>query len=211
MYKACIKQNIPTIGVLGHGFSTIYPSANRHLATEMLHSGALITEFKYKTPGAKENFPRRNRIVAALCDAVIVVESGNKGGSMITADLANQYNRDVFALPGKLSDPCSVGCNRLISLHQAAIIDSIPSLIGLLGYDTPKKKLPLFDAQLLLNLNEEEAKIINVLRLNETGIDELFYTTKIPMPKLAFLLLDLEFRGLLRNLPGKRYRLSGDF
>jgi len=211
VHKACLKQNIPTIGVLGHGFSTIYPSANRHLASEMLNSGALITEFKYNTPGAKENFPRRNRIVAALSDAVIVVESGNKGGSMITADLANQYNRDVFALPGKLCDPCSVGCNRLISMHQAAIIDSIPSLIALLGYDTPKKKIPLSDAQLLLSFNDEEVKIIQVLKQNETGIDDLFYATQIPMSKLAFLLLDMEFRGLLINLPGKRYRLSSDW
>lgn len=207
VHKACLRNNIPTIGVLGHGFSTIYPGHNRKLASDMLNEGALLTEFKFNTPGTKENFPRRNRIVAGMCDAVIVAESGIKGGSMITADLANQYNRDVFALPGKITDTYSLGCNRLISQHQAAIVDSVSSLIGLLGYDaTPKSPAPI-NSQLLLTLNQDETSIVNVLKTGDAGIDQLYYSTNLPMNKLAFLLLDLEFRGILRNLPGKIYQL----
>lgn len=207
VHKACLRNNIPTIGVLGHGFSTIYPGHNRKLASDMLNEGALLTEFKFNTPGTKENFPRRNRIVAGMCDAVIVAESGIKGGSMITADLANQYNRDVFALPGKITDTYSLGCNRLISQHQAAIADSVSSLIGLLGYDaTPKSPAPI-NSQLLLTLNQDETSIVNVLKTGDVGIDQLYYSTNLPMNKLAFLLLDLEFRGILRNLPGKIYQL----
>lgn len=207
VHKACLRNNIPTIGVLGHGFSTIYPGHNRKLASDMLNEGALLTEFKFNTPGTKENFPRRNRIVAGMCDAVIVAESGIKGGSMITADLANQYNRDVFALPGKITDTYSLGCNRLISQHQAAIVDSVSSLIGLLGYDaTPKSPAPI-NSQLLLTLNQDETSIVNVLKTGDVGIDQLYYSTNLPMNKLAFLLLDLEFRGILRNLPGKIYQL----
>ena len=210
VHRACLKHHIPTIGVLGHGFSTIYPGANKKLASDMLEDGALLTEFKYHTPGAKENFPRRNRIVAAMCDAVIVAESGIKGGSMITADLANQYNRDVFALPGKITDTCSLGCNKLISRHQAAIVDSVSSLINQLGYDDRPKKAPGQMMQLLLSLNADESKIANALKNGEMGIDQLFYSTGIAMNQLAFILLDLEFRGVLRNLPGKRYQLCMD-
>lgn len=126
---------------------------------------------------------------------------------MITADLANQYNRDVFALPGKITDTYSLGCNRLISQHQAAIVDSVSSLIGLLGYDaTPKSPAPI-NSQLLLTLNQDETSIVNVLKTGDVGIDQLYYSTNLPMNKLAFLLLDLEFRGILRNLPGKIYQL----
>ncbi|MFM6984719.1 MAG: DNA-processing protein DprA [Chitinophagaceae bacterium] len=207
VHKACLRNNVPTIGVLGHGFSTIYPGHNRKLASDMLHEGALLTEFKFNTPGNKENFPRRNRIVAGMCDAVIVAESGIKGGSMITADLANQYNRDVFALPGKISDTYSLGCNRLISQHQAAIVDSVSGLISLLGYDAKPKSLPSINSQLLLTLNQDETSIVNVLKKGDAGIDQLYYSTNLPMTKLAFLLLDLEFRGVLRNLPGKVYQL----
>lgn len=207
VHKACLKNNIPTIGVMGHGFSTIYPGVNRKLASDMLQDGALLTEFKYNTPGTKENFPRRNRIVAAMCDAVIVVESGSKGGSMITADLANQYNRDVFALPGKITDTYSLGCNRLISQHQAAIVDSVSGMISLLGYDSVTKPAASNNLQLLLSLNQDETQIVNVLKSGDAGIDQLYYATGLPMTKLAFLLLDLEFRGVLRNLPGKIYQL----
>lgn len=210
VHKACLKSSIPTIGVLGHGFSTIYPSNNKKLASDMLENGALVSEFKYYTPGAKENFPRRNRIVAAMCDAVIVVESGIKGGSMITADLANQYNRDVFALPGKITDTCSLGCNKLICKHQAAIIDSVSGLIHLLGYDTRPKKVrnPLSD--ITLSLNSDEIKIVNALQDGDLGIDQLYYSTQLSMNHLAFILLDLEFRSIIRNLPGKRYQLCMD-
>ncbi len=208
VHKACIKMNVPTIGVLGHGFSTVYPGANRKLANEMILNGGLITEFRYHTPGNRENFPRRNRLVAGMSDAVIVVESGIRGGSMITADLANQYNRDVFALPGKISDNFSAGCNRLISINQAGIIDSISGLIRLLGYDVPINNKPLFNPDLFTSLNSSESMIVKCLSDGQKGIDQLHYMTELPMSQLSFLLLDMEFKGLIKNYPGKVYALN---
>lgn len=210
VHKACLKNKIPTIGVLGHGFSTIYPGMNRSLAAEMMKDGALVSEFRYATPGNKENFPRRNRIVAAMCDATIVVESGNKGGSMITADLANQYNRDVFALPGKITDTCSIGCNKLIAANQAAIIDSISGLIRQLGYDLIKSKKRDFQLQLISELNQDELSVVNILSENQLPIDELQFKSQMNVSKLALLLLDLEFKGIIRSLPGKVYALEKD-
>ncbi|MEZ4805145.1 MAG: DNA-processing protein DprA [Bacteroidia bacterium] len=193
--------------MLGHGFSTLYPSANKSLSEEMLHHGALITEFPFHVRGKKENFPKRNRIVAAMCDALIVVESAMKGGSLITADLANGYNKDVYALPGKLSDGMSAGCNALIHKHQAAIISSIDELIFDLGYtDTPKnikQKAP----DLFSTLSDEEQRLIKLLEGGEMTIDNIHYETGIAINRLAFLLLNLEFANLVNVLPGKTYVL----
>ncbi len=209
-HKSCVINKIPTIGVLGHGLSTIYPSGNKHLSNDIIKNGALVSEFRFHTPGNKENFPRRNRIVAAMCDTIVVVESGIKGGSMITADLANQYNRDVFALPGKITDVFSQGCNKLIANNQAAIIDSISTLIDSLGYDVKKKQKPQQQNLQLLNLNEDEKSIYNILFNGEKGIDDLLYTSEIPLNRMALVLLDMEFKGLLKMLPGKRYCLIKD-
>ncbi len=207
-HKACLKFDVPTVGVLGHGLSTIYPSSNRKLAEDMLKTGLLLTEFRYQTPGSRENFPRRNRLVAGMSDAIIVVESGIRGGSMITADLANQYNRDVFALPGKITDNYSAGCNRLIHINQAGIIDSVSGLIRALGYDEPVKPKPLLNTDLFSSLNNDEKAIIKCLSDGKKGIDYLHYMTNLPMNQLAFLLLDMEFKGLIKNLPGKIYTLG---
>lgn len=208
VHKACLKNGICTIGVLGHGFSTVYPNSNKRLAMEMEKHGMLLTEFRFMTPGNRENFPRRNRLVAGMSDAVIVVESGIRGGSLITADLANQYNRDVFALPGKLTDAYSAGCNHLIGINQAAIIDSIPGLISQLGYDNMKQKLPARTADLFSDLNKDEHTIVSFLSNGQKGIDDIHYHTGIQMGQLAFILLDLEFRGIIRNHPGKIYTLT---
>lgn len=209
-HKSCVLNKIPTIGVLGHGLSTIYPSGNKSLSNDILKNGALVTEFKYHTPGNRENFPRRNRIVAAMCDTIIVVESGIKGGSMITADLANQYNRDVYALPGKITDEFSQGCNKLIANNQAAIIDSISTLISNLGYDIKKKQKSQHQKTLTLDLNEDEKNIYELLSISEKGIDDLLYSSEIPVNRMALVLLDMEFKGLIKMLPGKRYCLIKD-
>lgn len=206
-HKACLKFGLPTIGVLGHGFSTIYPGANRQLAAEMLVDGALLSEFCFYTPGSKENFPKRNRIVAAMCDALIVVESGIKGGSLITAELANQYSKDVYALPGRFNETYSMGCNQLIHGHKAAIISSIPELIRDLGYDLKKSK-PVFNTNLLNSLSTDEQAIVDLLKNGDMVIDELHFRTGISVSRLAFVLLNLEFNNLISALPGKVYRFN---
>ncbi len=208
-HKYAVRQGITTIGVLGHGFHTIYPAGNRQLAIDMLKDGGLLTEFRFNVPGNKENFPQRNRIVAGMSDAVIVVESNLKGGSLITAEYGNQYNRDVYALPGKISDPASQGCNQYIHHHKAAIIESIPGLISDLGYDSVRVKAGSFSQLTLLpTLSEQEQTVYDYLKSGEKRIDDIHYHTKIPVSQLALVLLDLEFKKLIRSLPGKTYGLE---
>ncbi|MES2617211.1 MAG: DNA-processing protein DprA [Bacteroidota bacterium] len=207
-HKYSLKNGMPTVGVLGHGFQFIFPSDNRKLSNEMIQHGGLLTEYRFSTPGVKENFPQRNRIVAGMCDALIVVESGAKGGSLITAEIANGYNKDVYALPGKYTDMWSSGCNTLIQQNKAAIIDTIDELIKSLGYlDQPKQKrseqLPL-----LQNLSDPEQKVVTYLSNGEKGIDDLHFGTQINVSHLALILLDLELKGLINSLPGKKYVLN---
>ncbi len=207
-HKASIKNNIPTVGVLGHGLGTIYPSTNYKLAIDMCSNGGLLTEYFYHTPGSRENFPKRNRIVAGMCDALIVIESGNKGGSLITADLANQYNRDVYALPGKITDTWSNGCNRLIHKNQAAIIADIDSLIQDLNLGSNAKSKPTFVPNLFNMLDDDELKIIKFLEKEKLTIDELYYHFDFEMGQLAFILLNLELKNIISVLPGKLYSMN---
>jgi DNA processing protein len=206
VHHFALKSKLSTIGVLGHGLQTIYPSENRNLAIKMLSNGGLLTEFGFGTPGNKENFPRRNRIVAGMCDATIVIESALKGGSLITAEIANSYNRDVFALPGKITDTWSLGCNKLISDNKAAIISSIDQLIFSLGYSkkVSKKKQQI---EMMISLNEDEKKLYEILKKGPISIDELSLQTNMKLSKLALILLDLEFKNLIQSLPGKKYSI----
>ena len=207
-HKESLKNKLPTVGVLGHGLGTVYPSANYKLAQDMVLNGGLLSEYFFHTPGSRENFPKRNRIVAGMCDALIVVESGTKGGSLITADLANQYNRDVFALPGKINDFWSQGCNRLIHKNQAAIISNIESLIHDLNLASKAAVTSNFIPNLFNNLDENELKIMNLLNQNKLSIDDLFEQTNIEQGKLALMLLNLEFKNLISVLPGKLYVMN---
>jgi len=204
-HKFCLKNSVETVGVLAHGLHTIYPAANRNLAIEMLGKGGLLTEFAYDTPGMKENFPKRNRIVAGMSDALIIIESGKKGGSLISAEIANSYNKDVYALPGRYTDTWSIGCNNLIQQNKAAIIDSIDQLIFNLGYNDTKKINKDSQLKLLENLSESELVVTNILKNGEKGIDDLHFETKINISQLAFILLDLEFKNIVYSLPGKMY------
>lgn len=137
-HREAVKQGIDTIGVLGHGLQTIYPFTNKSLASEMVGCGGLLTEFVHGTAPDKQNFPRRNRIVAGMADAVVVLESGEKGGSLITAGIANSYNIDVLAYPGRASDPLSKGCNNLIRTHRAGLITSGEELVEFMNW-VPKR------------------------------------------------------------------------
>ena len=173
----------------------------------MLDNGGLISDYKSGTNPDRENFPKRNRIVAGLSDLTIVIESSKKGGSLITAHIANDYNRDVFALPGRLSDSQSEGCNNLIKNHKAALIQSVKDIEYIMGWEANKKEASP-QTQLFVELNEEEKLITSILaQQGKESIDNLAVQAKLPMSKTASLLLTLEFNGVVKSLPGKLYKL----
>lgn len=208
-HKTALTNDLPTIGVLAHGLDKIYPAAHRSTAEKMLVKGGLLTEFLSQTQPDRENFPKRNRIVAGMADATIVIESKDEGGSLITADIANSYNRDVFAFPGKVDDEYSVGCNRLIKNNKAALIESATDVLRLMGWEKQKqKKKTVQQKSLFLNLSPEEEMVVGILREKPVGIDELCYAAKLNMSKVSMLLLNLELTGVVRSLPGKVYSLN---
>jgi DNA processing protein len=205
-HKEAIKNNLPTLAVLGHGFKSIYPSINKGLASQIANEkGALLTEYFSDVPGSPENFPTRNRIVAGLCDSIIVVESAYKGGSMITAEIAHSYDKLCFALPGNYSSKYSQGCNLLIKLNKAHLIENVGDLIYHLNWDA--KELESKQTVLFEELNEVEQKVVHVLKKGEMGIDNIYHFSKIPMSKLSLILLDLELKNVIKTLPGKMYDL----
>lgn len=207
-HRRAMDTGVPTIAVLGHGLDRIYPSANAWLARKMVANGGLITEFPTQTKPDRENFPRRNRIVAGMSDCVLVVESGEKGGAIITADIANSYNRDVFAVPGRLNDTYSQGCNNLIKTNRAALIESARDIEYIMGWDIKAEKNKAKQRKLFVEFSEEEEILVNVLKKNGTmGIDELILETRMGGTKIASVLLNLEFEGVVKCLPGKAYCL----
>lgn len=207
-HKAALEFNLPTVAALGHGLDRIYPYTNRSLAEKMLIIGGLITEFISGTKPDRENFPMRNRIIAGMSDAVIVVEAGAKGGALITADLANSYNRDVFAVPGRLSDVYSEGCNNLIKTNRAALIQSADDIRYILNWDSHKKHTKTIQRKLFVELPPEEQSVIDLLRTEgDLDIDSVILRTGMQPSKAAAALLNLEFEGIVRCLPGKVYRL----
>lgn len=204
-HKSAVKNGLSTIGVLAHGLDRVYPSANSSLAQKMCDNGGLVSEFLSETNPDRENFVKRNRIVAGLSDATIVVESTKRGGALITADIANSYHRDVFAIPGRLEDAASEGCNHFIKTNRAALLSSTKDISYLLGWgEQPhSKQLPLFD------LSPDEQEVATILR--EAGplpIDQLFAQLSISSGRLSQLLLQLELKQVIRALPGKRYALK---
>ena len=206
-HKAAIQNNLPTIGVLAHGLDTIYPAAHASLAKQMLNTGGLLTEFKKETPPDKHNFPRRNRIVAGMADATIVVETAVKGGSMITAELANGYSRDVFACPGKITDNKSAGCNHLIKNNKAILLTDAAHLVEMLGWNTKKAK-PKKQKELFISLTSDEQVLVEVLKAKDTvHIDEIFLKSGLTSSTVAAGMLNLEFQNVVASLPGKMYKL----
>jgi len=200
-HKAAVKENLPTIGVLAHGLEQIYPAKHRGTATKMLEKGAVISEFFSSMFPDKNNFIRRNRIIAGLSDATIVVESDIKGGSLITADIANSYSRDVFAVPGRLGDKYSLGTNNLIKTNRAALLESVDDIEYLLGWD--KKDVPK-QKQLFVQLSEEEEQLLKGFEeKEELNIDAICRLSGFTMAKVSAMLLNLEFSGVVKCLPGK--------
>lgn len=206
-HRACLQAGIPTLGVLGHGLSRIYPSSHQSAARQMCENGGLLTEFTSATPPEREHFPMRNRIVAGLCDALVVIETARKGGSMITANFANDYNKDVFAFPGRRNDPQSQGCNLLIKSHRAALIESTADIAYVMRWEADEQNRPV-QTQLFVELTTEEKLIVNLLsEKDKVGIDRLTLATQMKGSTLASVLLNLEFKGMIKTLPGKRYTL----
>lgn len=207
-HRACLKHGISTIGVLGHGLDRIYPHQHRPTAKKMLLlDGGLFTEFPSGTNPDRENFPRRNRVVAGMTDATIVVESSIKGGSLITANLANDYNRDVFAFPGNVFNEYSKGCNALISSNKAHLVTSGKDIINLLGWE--KSESETIQKKLFNDLSADERVIMQELdEFPEISIDVLAIKLKKPTSWLSSTLLTLELQGLVMCLPGKKYRIT---
>ena len=210
-HKNSIKKNLATVGVLAHGLDKMYPSQHAALAKEMLAAGGgLLTEFRKETKPDKHNFPTRNRIVAGMCDATIVIETGIKGGSMITANLANNYNKDVFAVPGKATDAKSEGCNYLIQSNKAVLIRNGNDIAEQMGWEERKtKKENSRQKEIFITLSDEEKIIVELLKQKETvSIDELTINCNLNSSIIASVLLTLELQGVVQSLPGKMYGLS---
>jgi DNA processing protein len=208
IHKESLNLNIPTVGVLGHGLDRIYPVLHRELAQKMVLHGGLLTEFLPGTNPDRENFPKRNRIIAGIADVTIVVEASIKGGALITAEIANSYNRDVYAFPGRVTDEFSEGCNFLIKTNRAGLINHPRDLVYYLGWNDEKPKKIKVQSQLSLNLNPAEQLIINTLKEHNLSVDELSLQTNLPQSKLVVLLLTLEMQGLIISLPGKMFKLA---
>lgn len=209
VHKECIKHSVRTVGVLGHGLDRIYPAVNRSMAEKMLSCGGLLTEFPSTTIPDRENFPKRNRIIAGMADATIVVEASIKGGALITAELANSYNRDVFAYPGRINDEYSTGCNFLIKTNRASLITKVADLEYLLGWSEVKAKQERPQLSLMLNLTDDEKKVATIL--NNSGslaVDELAIQSEMAQSKLAVTILGMEMQGLIISLPGKVYKMA---
>lgn len=205
-HKAAIKNNIPTVGVLAHGLDSIYPAQHKSLAKEMLLNGGLLTEFAKGTKADKHNFPKRNRIVAGISNATVVIETAIKGGSMITAELAYNYNRDVFAFPAKITDTKSEGCLKLIYQNKAVLITSVEQLLESMGW-SDKTKNTKKQRQLFVELTNDEKQILLLIETKEEiSIDEIYAAANLSSSNIAAALLGLELNNLIVNLPGKMYK-----
>jgi DNA processing protein len=208
-HKSAIKNDLKTIGVLAHGLDMVYPSQNSSLAKQMIKTGGLLTEFRSCTKPDRQNFPGRNRIVAGISDAIIVVESGLKGGSLITAELGNGYNKDVFAFPGRANDIKSEGCNFLIKNNKAALITSANDILESMGWKENKKPSAKKQKELFIELTDDEKIIVKILQSQEQiHIDELYLKSKLSSSEVAQALLMLEMQGVVSSMPGKIYKMT---
>ncbi|RFZ85544.1 DNA-protecting protein DprA [Mucilaginibacter terrenus] len=207
-HKECVKMNVPTVGVFAHGLDRLYPSQNRPTAEKMLENGGLLTEYPSGTRPDREKFPARNRVVAGMADATIVVEAGLKGGALITAEIANSYDRDVFAFPGRLGDEYSEGCNFLIRHNKASLLTCMADLAYSMGWEKNSDAKPSTDQLILpIDLSADEFAVYTIIREHKAplAIDDLSIKTNMPTSQLAMTLLDMELQGFIRSLPGKTY------
>ncbi len=209
-HKAALEAGLPTIGVVGHGLDRIYPAAHRSTAVKMLEEGALLTEYLSQTNPDRQNFVQRNRIIAGLSDAIVVVESAARGGALITAEVANDYNRDVFAFPGRVGDEWSAGCNALIKANKASLIESANDIMQFMNWESQNTDAaPAVQTSLFLDLSDEELEVVNILRQKTDGLqlNELAIKLEKPVSKISSMLLGMEFSGVVRSLPGNVYKI----
>ena len=211
-HRQALANGLDTVGVLAHGLDYLYPTRHKQTANEMLTQGGLLTEFLTNTNADKLNFVRRNRIVAGISDACVLVESAAHGGGLITAAIARDYNRDVFAFPGPVGAPYSEGCNNLIRDHKAQLVSSAADFVHALGWETDFKRMQAtrqgIERQLFPQLSGEEQAVVQALqKLNDQPINQLSITANIPISQLTVLLFQLEMKGILKLLAGGSYHL----
>lgn len=205
-HRAALKHGLPTVACLAHGLDRIYPDLHRRTAEEMLDHGGWVSDFCSGTLPSRDNFPSRNRIIAGLADATIVIEAADSGGALITADIAQSYNRDVFAVPGRPGDLYSVGCNRIINQNKAALITSAAELISAMSWDV-ERPTPV-QRQMFVEVSEEQRPMQQLLAEGPMRIDLISSRLGMPMSKVSAMLTDMELAGAIESLPGKVYRLA---
>jgi DNA processing protein len=210
-HKECVKLDVPTVGVLAHGLDMLYPGQNKATAEKMLENGGLLTEYPSCTNPDRQHFPERNRIVAGMADATVVIEAGLKGGALITAEIANSYNRDVYTFPGRVGDEFSEGCNFLLRHNKASMLVNPADLAYSLGWEKDEGAV-VGQQQIALpiDLSNEEQMIFETIREHKQplAIDDLTIKTNLPMSRLAMNLLNMEMQGYIRSLPGKTYLVN---
>lgn len=208
-HKAALKNHLPTIGVLAHGLDRIYPPAHRNVAVEMLGNGGLLTDFMSETNPDRQNFVKRNRIVAGMADCTVVIESAEKGGALITANIADSYNRDVFAIPGRINDPCSTGCNTLIKYKKAALITCAEDLFREMCWNTKQETAKsAVQRTIFPDMTPDEQIVVDLLvRKENIQLNTLCIELNKPVSQLAPLLFELEMKGIIRCMPGGMYRM----
>ena len=204
-HQAAMDNNLQTIGVVAHGLNQIYPKVHKKYVAKMEKNGGFMTEFWSDSEPVRENFVRRNRIVAGMAEATIVIESADKGGSLITATMANDYNRDVFAVPGRTSDKFSQGCNNLIKSQKANLLTSAADLVYILNWDIQKEVKPI-QKQLFVTLEPDEQIIYDfLLKKGKELLDIIALECNLPVYKISVILFNMEIKGVVRPLPGKLF------
>tara|TARA_B100001173_G_C16029993_1_gene566167 strand:+ start:3038 stop:4153 length:1116 start_codon:yes stop_codon:yes gene_type:complete len=209
-HKFSLQYHVPTVGVLGHGLDKIYPQKNREMAKQMLDKGGLLSEFMSQTNPERENFPKRNRIIAGMADATVLIEAATKGGSLITANIANSYGRDVFAVPGRSIDVYSSGCNSLIKSNRAALIESGEDIIREMNWIKEPQVKPKESQHLFNQFTGEEDKIMKIIQ--KKGLvskEQIAITLNKNVQMVSESLFNLELNGVIKALPGNSYQIKG--
>lgn len=207
-HQMAMEFGLQTIGVLAHGLNQIYPKVHKKYMAKMEQNGGFLTEFWSSSKPDKENFIKRNRIVAGISEATIVIESAEKGGSLVTANLANDYNRDVFAVPGRTTDKYSQGCNNLIKTQRANLLTSAADLVYILNWELQRQSQKVVQKQLFITLTDEEQTVYDYLqKIGKEMMDIIALECDFPIYKMSSILLNMELKGVIRPLPGKMFEV----
>jgi DNA processing protein len=203
-HMTALESGLKTIAILGHGFHTLYPAVHRQIADRIIGQGGLISDFFSHNLPEPKNFIRRNRIIAGLTEATLVIESGIRGGAMVTAEMANSYDRDVMAIPGRPDDPMSKGCNYLIRNNLATLVENVGDVEHSMGWNLEPVKKVVSEPRLFEHTDPDESSIYSLLTI-PLSVDQISRLTAYPVQHVSFILLSLEFKGLIQAMPGKLY------